>query len=259
MKRYLLIFNYASIVISFILGIFVNKLFYWFLMMPLSTSIILQLKFYNRKNHIALSIFYIFTLMIPFPLEKIVEISLRSKYNRLAPKVFKLLNDEKIKFHAVFGTFLFAYRNNNFKDNDIDLGIWKSDWSDSILIKMKNAGFILHESYFLDGEIREHCFKHKNMSISLDIFIINDINPNGIGFDFENNRYCTKPKSFKYSLKQYVIGDTHINAPKEAEEYLSWLYGEWRKPDPNYHWFYGPTSSPNKIVQSDKIKVVKNK
>ena len=94
-----------------------------YLLFLLILHLFLFVVFYNYKNHFILKIFYILILMFPFFIEKFIEKLIRLKYRINTPIIIKILNEEKIKFHAVFGTFLFMIRNNNFEDNDIDFAI----------------------------------------------------------------------------------------------------------------------------------------
>ena len=218
---------------------------------------ILQFKYYNYKNHFILKIFYILILMFPFFIEKFIEKLIRLKYRINTPIIIKILNEEKIKFHAVFGTFLFMIRNNNFGDNDIDFAIWKNEWNEKeILFKLTKRGFVLKEKYFFNNELNELCFNHKKYNISMDIFIIDKNKSNGIGFDEKNHRYCIRPTNYSYSLKKYKVQGVEIYGPNMASEYLTWMYGKWEKPDENYHWFYGPSIFKNKIVNSNNIKKI---
>ena len=256
-RKSLLIINYSLILISLILLFTINFLFIIGLLFPLFIAIYLQLFVYNKKNHIALKIFYIITLMIFYPLEKIVEYSIRKKYNKIAPKILNMINGSGIKFHAVYGTFLFMYRNNSFMDNDIDIAVWEKDWNKSNIKVMNGLGFTLEETYLLDGEIKEYCFKHKKLKASLDIFLLKKNNPKAYGFDPNNNRYATKPYDYKYETKTYNINGTKILGPSKPNEYLEWIYGDWKNKDPNYHWLHGSSIRPNIIIKSEKIKVIK--
>ena len=212
----------------------------------------------NKKHSWWLNLIHSITLWFTYLLEKLWILNIRNKYKKQTPKVIELLKELDIKFHIVYGTFLFAYRNNNFADEDIDIGIFEEDFSLNINEKLSKNKFLLQEEWYLDGYLKEQTYVNKTLRISMDIFIISKNKIFAIGFDEKNNRYSKKEDLLLYSLKEINVNGTKVMAPAESKKYLEWIYFEWEKKDPNYHWLYGPSKRPNIIVENaTNIKYIK--
>lgn len=238
------------------LFIYISIFFYLILS---SLSFFFVFKKWNKKNHILLNIFYGITLLIPYPIEYMIEKMVRSKYNKITPIILKKLQDENIKFHIVFGTFLFAYRNKNFSDIDIDIAIYREDFSEQTKKSLSDLGFELKEEWYLDEQLSEQTYSHKKYNISMDIFHMSKESGFAPIFDEKNNRYSRRPQKYKYNLKELKINDVKVMGPQKPEEYLKWNYGNWKDKDSNYHWFYGSSSSSTIIVENANIKYKKYK
>ena len=214
-------------------------------------------KKWNKKNHILLNIFYAITLLIFYPLEIIYFHLLRNKYNKTTKVVLTSLNKYGFKYHIVFGTFLFAFRDKNFRDTDIDICVYRKDFTKEQQETIKNLGFVLSEQWSLDGKISEQTYKHPKLKISMDIFHISRGEEFAPTFDEKNKRYARRPETLKYSLKEYTINGVVCNGPADGEKYLKWNYGIWKVKDSNYHWLHGSSSNPTIIVNDANIKYEK--
>lgn len=220
---------------------------------------LLQFKIWSKKNPVALNIFYALTLLLPYPFEILFFIILRNKYNKATKVVLNRLNKNKFKYHIVFGTFLFAYRDNNFKDTDIDICVYRDEFNQEQSKILENSGFVLEEQWSLDGKIAEQTWINKELNVSMDVFHIGRGKEFAPTFDEKNDRYARRPKAYKYELKEYMVDGIKIFGPKNAEEYLSWNYGTWKNKDNNYHWLYGSSTEPSVIIETKKIEYKKYK
>lgn len=214
-------------------------------------------KKWSKKNHIALNIFYAITLLIPYPLEMLVFFFIRSKYNKATRKVFVSLNKAGFKYHAVFGTFLFAFRDKNFMDTDIDICVYRDEFTKEQEEIVHKLGFKLVEQWSLDNQIAEQSYVSKNGKLHMDIFHIGRGEEFAPTFDEKNNRYARRPRAYKYELAEYEVDGVKFLGPKDGEEYLKWNYGVWEKRDPNYHWLYGSSTHPTIVVENANIEYKK--
>lgn len=160
-------------------------------------------KKWSKKNHIALNIFYAITLLIPYPLELLVFFFIRSKYNKATRQIFVNLNKAGFKYHAVFGTFLFAYRDKNFMDTDIDICVYRDEFTKEQEAIVHKLGFILSEQWSLDGQIAEQSYVSKDGKIHMDIFHIGRKEEFAPTFDEKNNRYARRPKAYTFNVPDF--------------------------------------------------------
>ena len=229
-----------------------NQTFLWLLSIAISLSLIntvvIIILFFWQKHHWSIILLYLFSMMSLYPLELLVILFFRHKSAKAAPIVIKKLQELKIPFHAVFGTFLFIYRDQNFRDTDIDLGIWESDFKEEYIQKMQANGFFLKKVFGFDQKIYEYSFQHLPTKCQVDIFLLKKQDATGYSFDPKNNRYARKKEKLVYDLKEYRIKGIAVKGPADAEKYLESAYGEWKVRDPSYHWFYGGKNGSEQVI-----------
>lgn len=233
-------------------------------LIPITTYIILValilfilIKHKGRSKHIAEIIFHSLTLMIFYPIFMLLESIKRRKYDRVTRNELALFAKKQLKFHLVFGGFLFYYRNKNFKDDDLDIAVFRKDFNDEFSKILIECGYFKIEEWSLDGKVMEQHWVKENFS--MDVFVIDSKNYFAPTFDEKNSRYGRRPTNLAYDVTEYEIDGIKFMAPSNPVEYLSWNYGDWQKPDPNYHWLYGATSTPNTIIESKSIGYKKYK
>ncbi|MCR8612916.1 MAG: hypothetical protein NC236_00315 [Mycoplasma sp.] len=219
--------------------------------------LIYQMKSIGKRRHLALTIFHSLTLMIFSPIFIIINKKTRAKYRKNTPWMIEEIEKRKVKYHLVWGTLLFAYRNNNFGDDDIDLGMFREDFNDKNLKAFTEIGFKLSEEWSIGSKVYERTYLHKKRKLSLDIFVVDKGHEKGMSFDEKNNRYSRRPTNIDYDIERIKIADIKSNVPKDIEKYLEWAYGDWKKPDKKYHWFYGPSKYPATIINDANIKYKK--
>ena len=243
MKSWFFLYNFIMIYIYIFIPAYVIAI--------LAIYIFITMK-YSKKHPWWLKLIHSITLFFTLLLELSFIHLVRSKYKRVTPNVLKDLNKLRFEYHIVYGTFLFAYRDNNFADNDIDIAVFRKDYNSKIIKEMESKSFILKEEWYIGNKLMEQTYVNKKLNVSLDIFII-DSEFEGLVFDEKNNRYSKRETTFSYKTKKYIFEGITLNAPANATEYLKWIYGEWDKKDPGYHWLYGPSKSPSVIIKSKDI------
>ena len=208
------------------------------------SAIILVTTIFKNKYTLGLKIMHVITIFLLYPFEMAWFGLIRIKYNKITPGLIKQLSNEGLKFHIVFGTFLFYIRNNNFKDDDMDIAVYHQDYKDpKEVIKILNKiGFWLNESWVWKGQVAEYSFTN-DKNIQLDIYFFDKNDPRQRTWDEKNNRYARKEIKYAYKLKEYTYKDIKFMGPSEPKKYLEWEYGLWEQPDPTYHWFLGGQGS----------------
>lgn len=235
------------LLIIFISIYFISVLFLYFFMK----------KKYSKKHPWWIILIHALTLTITLLLENFFIILKRKKYSKKTPVILKKLSDLNIPFHIVFGTLLFSYRNNSFLDDDIDIAVFRDEFNSNHKKEIEKMGFVLSEEWYLNDELCEQTYINKTQKISMDIFHMSRDEEFAPTFDEKHNRYSRRKTSYKYQTKLIGVGGLELLAPSNPEEYLKWNYGQWRKRDSNYHWFYGSSSNPPIIIDNANIKYIK--
>lgn len=214
-------------------------------------------KKYSARHTWWLSLIHAITIWITFIFEIMWIRSIRAKYNKRIPKVINSLNKSNLKYHLVYGPLLFAYRDGTFSDNDMDICMYYDDYNYEANEILKNLGFVLKEEWYLDGVLKEQTYINKIFKVDMDIFFIGKGEEFAPVFDEKNNRYSRRENTYKYDLADFTVDEITVKAPSNIEEYLEWVYGDWQKPDPNFHWLYGSSNKPSILVENANIEYKK--
>ncbi len=167
-------------------------------------------------------------------------------------RAFDRLN---IKFFLSSGTCLGYFREGKFIDHDydIDIGVFKNDYSPDIIESMKKEGFKLYRVW---GEINngmELSFYIPNtplgMHAKIDLFLHyrNVGKPNTISwFTYSPSKKKIHYRVKKFSLKKVNFLGLHVYVPYPTVDYIEEHYGlDWmipKKPNSDYSYYRSPTS-----------------
>ena len=157
------------------------------------------------------------------------------------------------KYSLAFGTLLGAIREHDFipHDDDIDVSMWYSDFKESIITDLGEAGVKLVHSFSIDNDKigKELTFSYKNVLI--DIFFFYKENDRTYCCDFINFPGCSTRKDSVREhggllpRKLYLpLGDNltnipfksiNVNIPANYDEILSFRYGpDYMTPKPGW-------------------------
>ena len=196
------------------------------------------IRYYRQAKNIYLITYYIIFAGMGYLVESTIDSWLRSKVDKHAIEIFKILNNLKIKYHLICGTLLFFYRDKTFMDSDIDLGIWKDDFKKIDFKLLKENGFEIIEAWKIDGKWGEVSLKYKKYNIQVDFFVLEKNKTLIKGIHEKKQIIITREKPLKYAIEKIKYKGTSIYIPKDSDKFLTWLYGEWRVPKP-FHWLRG--------------------
>ncbi|WP_446470114.1 LicD family protein [Xenorhabdus stockiae] len=193
---------------------------------------------------------YVKYILIPFffASEKKIRRNKRyHKYNLAALYAFQdAMNDINKEFWLDWGTLLGAIRDNNFieHDNDLDFGMFLSDFSDEIEVALIKKGFKKIKKFEKNDGIKALELTYSFKGVNVDIFFyqhqenhmichhfgkfdepkINDSVKVGTCITFEN--YCPL-----FDLTDYKFQGRIFSIPKNTVEYLINYYGnDFMKP-----------------------------
>lgn len=139
--------------------------------------------------------------------------------------VVRVLHDAGIKVSPAYGTLLGIIRENNFIewDEDIDLFILSEDKE-----KLLNAFWRMREEglELVRVERCDHLYSVMRKGEYIDFYIMDSISPEirtGYGNLFMFEKYLT-------DLIDWDFRGVNISIPRQYEECLEFLYGDWRTP-----------------------------
>ena len=154
------------------------------------------------------------------------------------------------------GTLLGFRRDGNFIDGDLDtdIGIFAEDFDLRMLEDFSRADFKIGNVFGIDGKGREISLVKENVKTDIYFYYKQD--------DFRwlamwNNGGKVKediiPMKFKSNIIEEIESQEYLgekwNVPKNTEEYLITRYGDWKTPEPGFHW----ATSPKNIDRGLKI------
>ena len=139
--------------------------------------------------------------------------------------VVKVLQAANIRVSPAYGTLLGIIRENNFIewDEDIDMFILKEEKDKLLnaLWKLKEEGFEL-----VRVDRCDYLYSIMRNSEYIDFYIMENISPEvrtSFGEHFVLDRFLT-------DLREWDFRGLTINVPKDYEECLEFIYGDWRTP-----------------------------
>lgn len=154
-----------------------------------------------------------------------------------------VLRQVGIRPFLVDGTLLGAIREGDFigHDTDVDLGVWRRDWSPKIIPAMLAAGFRHHRTFGTPDRGLEYSLKRGN--VKLDLFFYyedGDVVYHAAWKDGHPIRYPYP----RFTLKRLVFKGRKFWAPSDPVAFLETKYGPaWRTPVTDWDWAWGPKNA----------------
>jgi fukutin len=184
-------------------------------------------------------------------------------YKKILHKTAKVMNRLNIPFFLSSGTLLGYYREGKILDHDydIDVGIYREDYNNNIILEMEREGF---NNYRNIGDLNrgfEMSFYLPKTRIGkyakIDIFVHNRETIGNKKYiywaSYKKPDYVDRIKYrvSDFSLKPILFSGVKVNIPSNTEKYLVEHYGkDWRtpkKPGRNGSYYYA--TSPTSIVK----------
>lgn len=182
-------------------------------------------------------------------------------FNIILRKTDNALKRLNIPYFLSSGTLLGYYRENNYlkHDYDIDIGIFRENYSKEIKREMKKEGFINYRNL---GDLErgyEMSFYLPKTKVGryakIDIFVHNREEVNGKKYiywaTYQKPKYIKRIKYrvSSFGLKKVLFKGIEVNVPVETEKYLVEHYGvDWRIPKIAQKGEYYYATSPKSII-----------
>jgi phosphorylcholine metabolism protein LicD len=197
------------------------------------------------------------------PLNKNNTLSIKNKeFLQILKSTKRALNSLNIPFFLSSGTLLGAIREGQFieHDYDIDVGIFKKDFSPELINKMSEQGLELYRSLGSIENGYELSFKKKDSPLGMmgkiDIFLHYNETIEGQKYIYwKSYNGVLRNKEIKYrvphfGIKQINFMGIEVGVPNPPEDYLKSHYGDWWIPKKRSE--YSFDSSPLSIVKDEK-------
>lgn len=148
--------------------------------------------------------------------------------------VVSVLRKHNTKFFLIYGTALGAYRDKAFipNDYDIDIGSFDNSKREEIVKDLEALGFDIGVLY--DTETRKEIPAKMILSernTRVDIFFFEEKDGEYVAWKHPHSHYPFKAMPLKFKEMQEVeIYGEKVDIPSPIEEYLEYLYTDWRVP-----------------------------
>jgi lipopolysaccharide cholinephosphotransferase len=151
-------------------------------------------------------------------------LSMDTRYNLLF-QVDDIMRDLQINYWLTNGTALGLIRDNQLIpwDDDIDIDVY----SEILMPKFQQMVMSLVNNGFVCRVVERGATS--KVSIFKDNFKIS-IGGIYLDGDYRRAKSCHYPKKFYENSIQYKIKDKEFNIPGPVDEYLSYLYKDWKTP-----------------------------
>lgn len=175
-------------------------------------------------------------------------------YTEIIEKTKSALDRLSIPFFLSSGTCLGYFREGKFIDHDydIDVGIFRSDYTEKIKDEMKKEGFILYRIW---GDVEnglEMSFRLPGTLVGnyakIDIFLhYNDNNDNSTSwYSYSPTKKRLQYKVSKFSIRKVDFMGVEVGVPDPTLKYITEHYGEdWyipKRPFIDYKYHTDPVS-----------------
>ena len=171
--------------------------------------------------------------------------------------IFKIMDSLDVLTFADFGTLLGLIREGKLLSHDLDMDIGLIDNKNVGIQKieafLKQNGFILWRTYFLNDKIVEQSYYYKGIKVDFNYYESDKKHSYTWLFyrdpkkKYKENRDVVKMTYSKIDkMKQIVINDRKISIPSNAKTILKEKYGpNWTVPDKK--WIYWQSPAATKI------------
>lgn len=163
---------------------------------------------------------------------------------------------------ADFGTLLGIVRNGNLLKHDLDMDVGVLITSDksyeTIIDVFDRLGYKCVRRFTVNGELKEFSFSKNSVKVDIQCYYPDD-DPNLMfcylfynpGDDRKNTEWKSVIKRCPLvkKVKSVPINGSNISIPDNAEDILSYKYGEnWRIPDKGWVYWEGPNTYPSNEI-----------
>ena len=144
---------------------------------------------------------------------------------KLLFEVDDIMNRLEVKYWLTNGTALGLVRDNQLIpwDDDIDIDVYSEDlvpkFRDMVML-LVNKGFVCR--VVERGPISKVSAYKENFKISIGGILLDG--------DHRRAKSCAYPKEYYENSVSYKIADRLFNIPGPVDEYLSYLYKDWKVP-----------------------------
>lgn len=169
------------------------------------------------------------------------------KYGKEALSLFvNCMEESGFPYTLAFGSILGAIREHGFikHDLDIDTFVWIEDFTEDIIKKLQDVGFLWYRSISIDEDKfgREDSFLYKGVTIDI-FYLYSAIDKYPYCCDFipikDSNERLPRRVELPISknTKKVPFEGILVNIPINAEEICEFRYGSnYMTPDPHWHW-----------------------
>jgi len=143
----------------------------------------------------------------------------------------------------VFGTLLGCIREQRFipGDTDIDLGVLGVSQIESARDALSRSGRLkIIRCFYSNGVLTKVRSRHRN-GCHIDLIAFSNDGPGVSWSSFNRKIILSRHYPGSIRPRRCTFQGLTVYVPEEAEDFLSWHYGDWRHPDAGYHWI---TSGP---------------
>lgn len=147
----------------------------------------------------------------------------------------KILDKYHTKFFLIYGTALGAYREGDFiaHDEDIDLGTFDNTHFENIRKELEEIGFTIGVCYDIEKKQEipaTMVLSERNIRVDLYFFEKEGEDYVAWKHKFSYHPFLFMPKKFSKTKLIKFLGRT-FNIITPTEEYLEFLYGDWKNPE----------------------------
>lgn len=146
--------------------------------------------------------------------------------------VKKVLDKHKTKFFLIYGTALGAYRDGDFLpgDYDVDLGTFDNTHFEEIRKDLEAEGFEIGVCYNVDTKEEipaKMILSERNTRVDIYHFEKSEDEYVAWKHSFSKHPFLSMPLKFKKLENVKFLGKKFL-IPADTEEYLEFLYGDWK-------------------------------
>ncbi|MBS0280404.1 MAG: LicD family protein, partial [Proteobacteria bacterium] len=167
----------------------------------------------------------------------------------------------KLRYFLTDGTLLGIVRDNNFiaSDSDIDIGVFAEDFnifSFGLLASLMRLNGFSHRFLGVWGKHFAVHWTRKNVLVDVSFYFKNGDQRVSYAMDDTNIFKITFPADLIETLAPIEFRGHSFTAPKDPRAILSYQYGDWSVPRPDWDWKESPLNIARwkKVTLEEKFK-----